>query len=1064
MAVAELPRPGIEVIQVFRTTSPTILNPTLAPVIVGVCRQVVDAVVGGVINSDALVSLPAFFLAKEAPGTPAKYTTINGVSLTVSVNRGPDVAVAFSGTSLSPTDVVSQVNKALKAAGVTEAVAEVVGDGWRLRTLAIGETAHLKVVAAGAAVATAFNLVAGLEYEGVSSYQQNAVVVPAQNFPDPNSNLTEVKIEDDSVKAYLGLGTGASMRELRRTASFLRRSGTPTTAKLTGSVDISALDYTTPGVLDNATLTLEIDGATVVITFDAAVTTSGEVLTTINTAAAATVATMVSNFLVLTSPTVGGAGSVKVVSGTAVTILGFTAGQTSLGHNTLEALDDGNGDSLTPLLAVYDAAGAVDLTAASPVPAAAVVTATGTPDLVNIDNKTLILSDGRSPKTIEFGTVTLLTDIVTAINAAFDPLDGLVASDAGGGILRLTSTVKREDGTTAAKGSDSQILILGGTAVNGTSNYLDTAGTPTLKIGRYEGTPYPVAVGDEVWADGKLAGKIVQIAPGGQKHVVKMDKYFSTTFKAMSGWYIDAKNLTEGGGVVTRPKPELIVEGDGTAYVKTTVLRDPYGKPVETTVTAGGVSVLIPGKSLVYLAYKGVRQDVSAKAKKPSLLAFADTTELASIVPPVTSDSPMSLGTFFALLNAPGSIVNALGVDDVSADAPNGTLEAFTRAFEFLEAVEVYAIAPMTNDPTVGQVALAHVAAMSLPESKGERVAIFNSKTPTAKIDTLVASGNSGSGTPDPTQFDTGIANLGAILIAQGLDPSSTQSVDTGLYLDIATDSQRYSIESISGSVVTVRTTSGDFTVAENDDDFYAEETLPAGLINEPFALRIRGAALTLTDGTPDKLGMAKTMQEIGKGFANRRFWNIVPDKVAATIGGLEQELDGFYMTAAIAGMIAQQPPQQSFTNFPMNGFTRVIGSNDFFTEKQLNIIAAGGNWIVMQEGAGTPLFSRMALTTDLTSIETRTDSITKVVDFTAKFLRTGLKNFIGRFNVTQGFLDSLGHVVQGLGTFLMDTGVLIGFNMNNIIQDADAPDTVLIDCTLDVPFPCNYIRLTLVI
>jgi hypothetical protein len=105
-----------------------------------------------------------------------------------------------------------------------------------------------------------------------------------------------------------------------------------------------------------------------------------------------------------------------------------------------------------------------------------------------------------------------------------------------------------------------------------------------------------------------------------------------------------------------------------------------------------------------------------------------------------------------------------------------------------------------------------------------------------------------------------------------------------------------------------------------------------------------------------------------------------------------------------------------------------------------------------------------MAITTDLTSIETRTDSITKVVDFTAKFLRTGLKNFIGRFNVTQGFLDSLGHVVQGLGTFLMDTGVLIGFNMNNIIQDADAPDTVLIDCTLDVPFPCNYIRLTLVI
>jgi len=41
---------------------------------------------------------------------------------------------------------------------------------------------------------------------------------------------------------------------------------------------------------------------------------------------------------------------------------------------------------------------------------------------------------------------------------------------------------------------------------------------------------------------------------------------------------------------------------------------------------------------------------------------------------------------------------------------------------------------------------------------------------------------------------------------------------------------------------------------------------------------------------------------------------------------------------------------------------------------------------------------------------------------------------------------------------------VLIGANVNNIVQDEDQPDTVLIDETLDVPYPCNYIRLTLVI
>jgi hypothetical protein len=188
------------------------------------------------------------------------------------------------------------------------------------------------------------------------------------------------------------------------------------------------------------------------------------------------------------------------------------------------------------------------------------------------------------------------------------------------------------------------------------------------------------------------------------------------------------------------------------------------------------------------------------------------------------------------------------------------------------------------------------------------------------------------------------------------------------------------------------------------------------------------------------------------------------PDSCAATIGGLEQRIDGFYMNAAIVGMIGQQPPQQSFTNFPMSGFTGVFGSNDTYSESQLNQMAAGGAYVIVQDAQGAPLISRMALTTDMTSIETRTDSITKVVDFTAKFLRRGLRNFIGRFNITQGFLDTLGSVIQGLGGFLVETGVLIGLTLNNIVQDEDARDTVLVDTTLDPPYPCNYIRLTLVV
>jgi len=234
--------------------------------------------------------------------------------------------------------------------------------------------------------------------------------------------------------------------------------------------------------------------------------------------------------------------------------------------------------------------------------------------------------------------------------------------------------------------------------------------------------------------------------------------------------------------------------------------------------------------------------------------------------------------------------------------------------------------------------------------------------------------------------------------------------------------------------------------------------------VGELFSIRIRGRELVTVDGALDKNAVADTVNLMGQGYQNRRFWMTFPASATSSIQGLEQRIEGFYMNAATVGLIGQQPPQQSFTNFPVAGFTGVLGSNDTYSEAQLDTMAGGGAYIFIQEGQGTPIFSRMSTTTDVTSIETRTDSVTKVVDFTAKFMRKSLRNFIGRFNITQGFLDSLGTTVQGIFGFLVETGVLIGGSLDNIIQDEDERDTVLIDTTLDVPIPCNYIKLTLLI
>jgi hypothetical protein len=98
---AELAQPGVEIIQEFRTVSPTILTPALPPCVVGVGKQIVDLLVddgsgSSVLNDEAVIVLAAFFAATEATGAPPVYTGLDGLSLVVSLNNGPDVTVLFS--------------------------------------------------------------------------------------------------------------------------------------------------------------------------------------------------------------------------------------------------------------------------------------------------------------------------------------------------------------------------------------------------------------------------------------------------------------------------------------------------------------------------------------------------------------------------------------------------------------------------------------------------------------------------------------------------------------------------------------------------------------------------------------------------------------------------------------------------------------------------------------------------------------------------------------------------------------------------------------------------------
>lgn len=1052
---AQLPRPGVEVVQEFRSVSPTVVTPTLVPCVVGVAKQLVELLTangtgGNVLNNDALVQLPAFFIAKAATGSPAVYSGLDTLTFAFSVNNGVPVEVELSdptATGITPATAVSQVNAELALAGVSSVLAETVGDDrWQLRTVGLGNFQSIYIESAtDAAVATAFGIGIGQTVNGIDLYNNLQVDIPPTNLPDPRDNLSELAVEYASIRVFAATeAAGAGVLEYKRTEAFLRNGVVAEPAVVTGDKSLAAL--TLPGDVAGNTAVLRIDGVLQNIDLTGFVGgTPSLLIAAIQAQVTGAVVSLSGNFIRVTSNTTGDESSVEWVSGNLLVDL-FTAGTGGAPYSdvgeSIAVVDDGNGDVVSPIVEFLGEDFTATATNAVLTASAAFVSVTA--------GATLLISDGKQVQEVVFdGTEVTVAGVAPSLEATIEAIVG----PAVGGKITVTDVTGALRLTHSDEGADSVIKIVGGTALA----ELDPGVTPVLIAGAESSVtsatntvvPHPPLAGDLLYIDGVYYGTITKVAPGGAVDRLKIDSQKVIDTNVGARFYIQAKNLV-AAAPTTRPYPDLIVDLNGNVQLKHQFIRDPFGNPS---------SVVAP----IYLSYTAVRLDVTSEAANPGLLRFDDTATLGASLAPLSTDNPLGLGLFFAMINSTGAQVTGLGVDEVSADAPFGTVEAFTRAAEFLEGFEVYGIAPLTHDATVAQVFNAHVNLMSLPENKGERIVLWNPETPTHAIDTLVASGLNGDGLTTTT-FETKAATLSALVNNAGVSPVGTIAVTKGLFLDLGSDSTRYSIKSISGSVITLRTTGAEFAAGENDDDFYAEAPLTLPIISTPFAIRVRGAALLTPTGQRDKNAVAETMQQLGQSFLNRRFWLTFPDKAAATLSGLEQVVDGFYMNAAIVGMIAQQPPQQSFTNFPMTGFTRVIGSNDTFSEKHLNIMAAGGTYVIVQDSRGAPLVARMALTTDLTSIETRTDSITKVVDFTAKFMRKGLRNFIGRFNITQSFLDSLGNVIQGLLGFLQESGILIGGNLNNLIQDEDAPDTVLIDVTLDVPFPANYLRLTLVV
>lgn len=198
------------------------------------------------------------------------------------------------------------------------------------------------------------------------------------------------------------------------------------------------------------------------------------------------------------------------------------------------------------------------------------------------------------------------------------------------------------------------------------------------------------------------------------------------------------------------------------------------------------------------------------------------------------------------------------------------------------------------------------------------------------------------------------------------------------------------------------------------------------------------------------------------EGKASRRVCVPYPNKAMMMLtDGELHEVDGAIISCALAGLQSSMPGYQSTTRSTISAFDSLVGLEMTRTEK--NKLAEKGVTILEQPaGKGTPIMIRHQLTTDMSSVAKKEASITTIRDHVAKSLRAVAEAYIGKYNITP---DTITRVTGSLKSTIQDLvqegWILETSQLTSVAQDINNPDTLIVEAKVDVPYPCNYIKIT---
>ena len=518
-------------------------------------------------------------------------------------------------------------------------------------------------------------------------------------------------------------------------------------------------------------------------------------------------------------------------------------------------------------------------------------------------------------------------------------------------------------------------------------------------------------------------------------------------------------------------------------------------------------AVLVDSKLVVeadvIATYRALRTDLAGSVREYKSVADIQAVfGIDQIVP----TNPLAYGIYMGLQNTVTSVFGlGLGVEFV---ADPGV--AWLKSLDVLKRGQMYALAVLTQSAVVHQMFSQHVTQMSMPEKKRERVAIVNKaisfkevilleETTSAvrvilntQTDGVVVSGEDSLESPIASFTDVQLGDVVEIVAGTGvvvgrfpviikdsdslihLDGLSATDAgtDVSFFIDRADGLEANGMHFYDGNATFITSgvevghylnlDSGNFqgrykiVQILSDKEFVVEQV--------PGVITVQGTLTYVIDRDMTLLDQANYMAAYASAFANRRLVITFPDIVRIPVGSGIQELPGYYLNSAIAALTTGLPTHQGLTHLTVSGFLGFVNGSDRFDDDQLDIIASGGVMIFDQEVEDAPLYIRHELTSDRSSVKFQEYQVTKNVDYIAKFIRDGLKEFIGVYNIVDSTYDELKSTSAALITYLKEDtklpkigGVIKSGSLTGL-SEGTSIDTINVRFKFDIPIPLNNI------